>query len=497
MTKHVYSFGGGKAEGRTGMKELLGGKGANLAEMASIGLPVPPGFTITTEVCVHFMKTGGKYPTDIEKQVKGALAKVEKLMGRQFGDPDKPLLFSVRSGARQSMPGMMDTVLNIGLCSKTLDGFAKSMGDNKRLAYDAYRRLITMYSDVVMEKALGIEPAEGEGIRHQLEHAMDQLKTKRGVRQDTDLTADDLEQLCETFKKKVRQVLGKPFPDDPVKQLWGGIAAVFNSWNTKRAVTYRNLEGIPHDWGTAVNVQTMVFGNSGDSSATGVAFTRDPGTGAHAYFYGEYLLNAQGEDVVAGIRTPQEITRKGSREWARNQGIAETDRKTKFPSLEEAMPKVFKQLDGIRKKLEKHYRDMQDIEFTIEEGKLFMLQTRTGKRTAAAHVKIAVDMAKEGLIDEETAVLRVPASALDQLLHPVFDAASEKKATLLTKGLPASPGAATGQVVFNAETAEVWAEMGRTVILARVETSPEAHAAWASAASRAPERSSSTTRPRA
>ena len=473
MAKYAYSFGGGTAEGRTGMKELLGGKGANLAEMAHIGLPVPPGFTITTEVCIHFMRAGGKYPADLTRQVRRALARVETLMGRKFGDPREPLLFSVRSGARKSMPGMMETVLNIGLTSKTIDGLAASMGNNARLAWDAYRRLITMYSDVVMEKAAGLEPPEGKGIRSRLEHAMDALKKKRRVKLDTQLTADDLKTLCMTYRKLVKKVLRKPFPDDPMEQLWGGIGAVFQSWNGKRAVTYRNIEGIPHDWGTAVNVQAMVFGNSGNDSATGVAFTRDPATGEHQYFYGEYLLNAQGEDVVAGIRTPQEISKQGSRDWARNQNIAEKTRRELYPSLEETMPRVFRQLDGIRRKLERHYRDMQDIEFTIERGTLYMLQTRTGKRTAAAHVKIAVDMAEEGLIDEREAVLRVPPGALDQLLHPVFDAASEKKAELLTRGLPASPGAATGQVVFNADAAEEWAAEGRTVILARIETSPE------------------------
>ena len=473
MLKHVFSFGGGKADGRTEMKELLGGKGANLAEMASIGLPVPPGFTITTEVCVNFMKTGGKYPTGLKQQVKKELRKVEKLMGRRFGDPEAPLLFSVRSGARMSMPGMMETVLNIGLTSKTIKGLARSMNNNEWLAYDAYRRLITMYSDVVMEKAAGISADEGHGIREQLEHAMQTMKDSRGVSLDTELTTEDLKELCDIYKKTVKKVLGKDFPDDPEEQLWGGIGAVFTSWNGKRAVTYRRIEGIPDEWGTAVNVQVMVFGNSGDNSATGVAFTRDPATGAHKYFYGEYLFNAQGEDVVAGSRTPQQLSRQGSKDWAKNQNIDEKTRRKLYPSLQESMPKVFSQLDRIRIKLEKHYKDMQDIEFTIENDTLFMLQTRTGKRTAAAHVQIAVDMAKEGLIDETTAVLRVPPEALDQLLHPVFDEKVEKSVKPLTKGLPASPGATTGQIVFNADDAETWAADGKTVILTRIETSPE------------------------
>ena len=428
MAKFVYSFGGGKADGNGSMRNLLGGKGANLAEMAGkVKLPVPPGFTITTEVCTYYYDHKKTYPKELEKQVATALKAVEKIMGKKFGDPKDPLLVSVRSGARASMPGMMETVLNVGLTSKTLPGLiAKTK--NERFAYDAYRRLIMMYSDVVMEKSAGIEPADDMGIRKQLERVMDKAKKAKGVTKDTELDANDLKKLCDEFKKVVKKVLGKEFPDDPMKQLWGGIGAVFASWNGKRAIAYRKIEGIPEDWGTAVNVQTMVFGNMGDTSATGVAFTRNPGNG-DAHFYGEYLINAQGEDVVAGIRTPASINEATKTE--QNKGEV---------SLEKFMPKVYKELDGIQKKLEKHYRDMLDIEFTIQEGKLWMLQCRVGKRNGPAAVKMAMDMVKEKLITKEEAVLRVSPAQLDELLHPIIDPKAEKGAKILAKGLPAGPG---------------------------------------------------------
>jgi pyruvate,orthophosphate dikinase len=458
--KKVYFFGGGKAEGKAKMKELLGGKGANLAEMSALGITVPPGFTITTEVCTHFMKTEGKYPKGLEKDVKTALKKVEKIMGSRFGDPKNPLLFSVRSGARISMPGMMETVLNIGLNESTITGLIAKSG-SERFAYDAYRRLITMYSDVVMEKATGIEPKEGMGIRQQLEKEMRKIKKDKGVKFDTQLDADDLKELVKIFKKKVKQVLKKEFPDDPYEQLWGAISAVFRSWNGKRAISYRRIENIPGDWGTAVNVQTMVFGNMGESSATGVAFTRDPATGENR-FYGEFLVNAQGEDVVAGIRTPQAINK-----------VSKTDASKHLPSLEELMPKLYKQLAQIRTKLERHYRDMQDVEFTIQDGKLFMLQTRVGKRNGTAAIRMAVDMCEEKLISKKEAVLRVKPEQLDELLHPMLDPKAEKKAEKLASGLPAGPGGGVGQVVFTADDAQEWATKGKKVILVRDETSPE------------------------
>lgn len=458
--KYVYGFGGGKAEGKADMKDLLGGKGANLAEMAHLGIPVPPGFTITTEVCTYYYQHKKSYPPQLKNEVKKALTNVEAIMKAKFGDPENPLLLSVRSGARSSMPGMMETVLNVGLNEKTIKGMIQKTG-NERFAYDAYRRLIMMYSDVVMEKAAGIEPAEGKGVRVQLEHAMEAMKKKRGVVQDTDLTAKDLKELTKTFKAKVKQVLGKEFPDDPYEQLWGGIGAVFQSWNGKRAVAYRRIEGIPDEWGTAVSVQSMVFGNMGDHSATGVAFTRNPATG-DKNFYGEWLVNAQGEDVVAGIRTPNPLNI-----------LNKTDDTKELQSLEEAMPKLYKEIVGIRNKLEKHYKDMQDIEFTIQEGRLWMLQTRTGKRNGAAAVKVAVEMVKEGLINEKTAVLRVRPDQLDELLHDMLDPAEEKKARVLAKGLPAGPGGGTGQVVFTAEAAEQWVKEGKKIILVRSETSPE------------------------
>ena len=458
--KNVYFFGAGKADGRAEWKELLGGKGANLAEMTNLGIVVPAGFTITTEVCTAFYKNKRRYPAGLEGEVRKAMARVEKIMGLRFGDPTNPLLFSVRSGARQSMPGMMETVLNCGLTSKTIPGLiAKTR--NPRFVYDAYRRLIMMYSDVVMEKAAGVEPPEGEGIRHLLEEEMDRMKEARGVKDDVELDADDLKELSEIFKKKVKSVLGKPFPDEHYKQLWGGIGAVFQSWNGKRAIAYRRIEGIPEEWGTAVSVQAMVFGNTGDNSATGVAFTRNPATGEKVFF-GEWLPNAQGEDVVAGIRTPRPLNRKGKTEENRH-----------LRSLEEAMPKLYRQLDGIRLKLEKHYKDMQDIEFTIEEGRLWMLQTRTGKRTGPATIRMAVEMARERLIDRKEAIMRVKPDHLDELLHPMIDADEEKKARLLAKGLPAGPGGGTGQIVLTADRAEQWTKEGKRVILVRNETSPE------------------------
>lgn len=458
--KYVYYFGGKKAEGRADMKELLGGKGANLAEMVNIGLPVPAGFTITTEVCTIYYKNNKRYPKELEKQVKEALAKVEKEMGAKFGDKDNPLLVSVRSGARASMPGMMETILNVGLNNETREGLIKKT-NNPRFVYDSQRRLIQMYSDVVMEKAAGIEPEEGKGIRQQLEAELHKIKEAKGYKSDTDLTADDLKELVEIYKAKVLEVLGKPFPEDPMEQLWGAIGAVFQSWMGKRAVAYRRFEGIPDDWGTAVNVQAMVFGNMGDTSATGVAFTRNPATG-EKYFYGEWLPNAQGEDVVAGIRTPNPINEVGK-----------SEHNAHLPSLEKAMPETYKELNRIQKILERHYRDMLDIEFTIQEGKLYMLQCRVGKRNGPAAVKIALDMYKEKLITKEEAVLRVNPAQLDELLHPIIDPKAELNATPIAKGLPAGPGGASGQVVFTATDAVEWAKQGKKVILVREETNPE------------------------
>ncbi|MBN2301546.1 MAG: pyruvate, phosphate dikinase [Lentisphaerae bacterium] len=458
--KYVYFFGRRKSEGTAAMKNLLGGKGANLAEMCHIGIPVPPGFTITTEGCVEYFANGMKYPTGLKEQAEHALQKIETEMGMKFGDSKNPLLLSCRSGARQSMPGMMETVLNIGLCSKTIPGLiAKTK--NERFVYDAYRRLITMYSDVVMEKAEGIEIKEGQGIRVQLEHIMETLKKKKGYKNDVQLTAADLKVLCNQYKAKVKKALGKPFPDDAMSQLWGGIGAVFKSWNGKRAIAYRNIEHIPHNWGTATNVQTMVFGNMGDSSATGVAFTRNPATGENK-FYGEWLVNAQGEDVVAGIRTPSPINEQ-----------TKSDRNRNMKSLEKAMPRLYKQLDAIQRRLENHYKDMQDIEFTIQEGKLYLLQTRTGKRTGMAALNMAMDMLKEKLITEKIAVMRVKPTQLDELLHPILDPNDEKKAKVVATGLPAGPGGATGQIVFTANDAVRWAKAGKTVILVREETNPE------------------------
>ncbi len=458
--KYVYFFGGKKAEGKADMKELLGGKGANLAEMVNIGLPVPAGFTITTEVCTVYYKNNKKYPKELDKQVKDALAKVEKEMGAKFGDKVNPLLVSVRSGARASMPGMMETILNVGLNNQTREALIAKTG-NPRFVYDSHRRLIQMYSDVVMEKAAGIEPAEGQGVRVQLEKELHKMKEARGVHNDTDLTSDDLKELIEIYKSKVNEVLGKPFPEDPMEQLWGAISAVFQSWMGKRAISYRRIEGIPDSWGTAVNVQSMVFGNMGESSATGVAFTRNPATGEN-YFYGEWLTNAQGEDVVAGIRTPNPINEVGK-----------TDHTSHLPSLETGMPDTYKQLHKIQRSLEKHYRDMLDVEFTIQEGKLYMLQCRVGKRNGPAAVKMALDMYREKLITREEAVLRVNPSQLDELLHPIIDPNAELVTKAFTKGLPAGPGGASGQVVFSAADAVKWAKEGKKVILVREETNPE------------------------
>ena len=458
--KYVYSFGGGTADGKSEMKNLLGGKGANLAEMASLGIPVPAGFTLTTEVCTYYYDHDQTYPSTIESEVDAAMAKVEEIMGTKFGDPTDPLLVSVRSGARSSMPGMMETVLNCGLCSATIPGLIAKTG-NPRFVYDAYRRLIMMYSDVVMEKAAGVEPEEGQGIRQQLDRMLDEVKEKGGYASDADISAEDLEDLANRFKAKVKEVLGKDFPDDPKEQLWGGIGAVFSSWNGKRAISYRRIEGIPDDWGTAVNVQAMVFGNMGDGSATGVAFTRNPATGDNK-FYGEWLVNAQGEDVVAGTRTPNPLNEDTKNEQNEH-----------LPSLQVAMPEVYEQLFAIRNQLEDHYHDMQDIEFTIQDGRLWMLQTRVGKRTGTAALNMAMDMLAEGRIDKPTAVLRVRPEQLDELLHPIVDPAAEAKAELIAKGLPAGPGGAFGQIVFSADAAVEWVKAGKTVLLVRQETNPE------------------------
>ncbi|MDD5699551.1 MAG: PEP/pyruvate-binding domain-containing protein, partial [Victivallaceae bacterium] len=460
--KYVYFFGGKKSEGDASLKQLLGGKGANLAEMSGLGLPVPPGFTVTTEACAEYGKVGReKLFALIAGEVNSALQTLQQITGKTFGKGPNPLLLSVRSGAAVSMPGMMDTVLNLGLNDETVAAMIARTG-NERFVMDSYRRFIQMFGNVV----LGLE-------HHDFEHALESVKTAKGVKLDTELTTAGLKEVIVKYKDVVKKATGKDFPSDPMEQLWSAIQAVFDSWDNPRAIRYRQINDIRGLLGTAVNVQTMVFGNSGNNSATGVAFTRDPSTGANDYFYGEFLINAQGEDVVAGIRTPQQITLAGSRDWAASAGISEAERAGRFPSLEEAMPACFKQLDDIRVLLEKHYKDMQDLEFTIEDGKLYMLQTRNGKRTAAAAVKIAMDLVKEGLIDEKQAVMRVEPVQLDQLLHPVFVKSAEEKAQKLTVGLPASPGAATGQVVFNAEDAEKWAADGKQVILCRIETSPE------------------------
>lgn len=460
MKKYVYYFGKGRAEGRAEMKELLGGKGANLAEMARLGIPGPAGFTITTEVCTYYYDHKRTYPASLQKEVNVALKRIESVMGMKFGNPANPLLVSVRSGARKSMPGMMETVLNVGLCTATIPGLiAKTKND--RFVWDAYRRLIMMYSDVVMEKAAGVEPAEGKSIRLQLDKMLHDLKTTKGYTSDADISAGDLKDLCSRFKVRVKEVLGKDFPDDAREQLWGGIGAVFSSWNGKRAVSYRRIERIPDEWGTAVNVQAMVFGNMGDSSATGVAFSRNPATGENK-FYGEWLVNAQGEDVVAGIRTPSPLNESTKSEHNRH-----------LPSLETAMAGLYKELDHIRLKLEKHFKDMQDIEFTIQEGHLWMLQCRVGKRTGTAALNMAMDMLGEKLIDEKTAVNRLTPDQLDELLHPIVDPKAEKETAPVAGGLPAGPGGAFGQIVFTANDAVEWVKQGKKVLLVREETNPE------------------------
>ncbi len=466
-TKRVYTFGNKKAEGNGKMRELLGGKGANLAEMNLIGIPVPPGFTITTEVCTEYYTHGREGVISLIKpEVEAAMKGVEEIMNMKFGDSVNPLLVSVRSGARASMPGMMDTILNLGLNDEVVEGLSKKT-NNPRFAWDSYRRFVQMYGDVV----LNMKPQSKEDV-DPFEEIIDAVKEEKGVKLDTELTTDDLKELVKRFKAAVKEVTGQDFPTDPWEQLWGAVCAVFSSWMNERAILYRKLNNIPAEWGTAVNVQSMVFGNMGETSATGVAFTRDAATGENI-FNGEYLVNAQGEDVVAGIRTPQEITIEGSRRWAELQGISESERSTKYPSLEEVMPAAFAELNEIQQHLEEYFTDMQDIEFTIQSGKLWMLQTRSGKRTGAAMVKIAMDMLSEGMIDAKTAVLRVEPAKLDELLHPIFDAAALKKAIIITKGLPASPGAATGQIVFFADDAEKWAAEGKKTILVRIETSPE------------------------
>ena len=458
--KYVYSFGDGKADGKADMKNLLGGKGANLAEMNLLDIPVPPGFTLTTEVCTEYYNNNKAFPEGLDVEVSESIAAVEKIMKTKFGDNKNPLLLSVRSGARQSMPGMMETVLNVGLTSKTIPGLINKTG-NPRFVYDAYRRLITMYADVVMEKAAGIEPKEGESIRQKLEHHLSSYKNEHSLKNDTDLSENDWVSVVAIFKKEIKNTLGEDFPDDANQQLWGGIEAVFKSWNGARAISYRKIENIPEKWGTAVNVQTMVFGNTGEQSATGVAFTRNPATGQNKFF-GEWLTNAQGEDVVAGLRTPNPL----------NEDTKTKDTKN-LPSLEESMPDIYNQLYDIRTRLEKHYSDMQDIEFTIQDGKLWMLQTRIGKRNGVAAIKMAVDMMNENMIDKKTALMRVNPNQLDELLHPTLDIESEQKATILTKGLPAGPGGAKGKVVFTADDAESWKAKGEKVILIREETSPE------------------------
>ena len=460
--KYVYFFGGGKADGNESMKNLLGGKGANLAEMAGhpkLKLPVPPGFTVTTEVCTYYYKNKHNYPKTLKPQVQEALAMMEKLTGKKFGDPSNPLLLSVRSGARKSMPGMMETVLNIGLNEQTIKGIIAQSGD-ERFAYDAYRRLIMMYADVVMEKGSGMEP-KGKGIRKTLDEQLERIKHNRGYKIDTELTAEELKELVKEYKKTVKKILGKPFPDDPMEQMWGGIGAVFASWNGKRAIEYRRIERIPDEWGTAVNVQAMVFGNMGEDCCTGVAFTRNPGNGENK-FYGEYLVNAQGEDVVAGIRTPAPIN-----EYSKN------DQSRQFTTLEKGMPEQYKQLFEIQKRLEKHYHDMQDIEFTIEKGKLYMLQCRVGKRNGVAAVRMATEMYKEKMIDAKTAIMRVGPHQLVELLLPMLDPKAELAAPIIAKGLPAGPGGAKGRVVFSSADAVAWAARGEKVILVREETSPE------------------------
>ena len=465
--KRVYTFGNGKAEGKAGMRNLLGGKGANLAEMNLIGVPVPPGFTITTDVCNEYFEKGKEEVVALLKEdVAKAVEHIEGLMNSKFGDVDNPLLVSVRSGARASMPGMMDTILNLGLNDEVVAGLVRKTG-NERFAYDSYRRFVQMYGDVV----LGMKPVNKEDI-DPFEAIIEEVKAVRGVKLDNEMTIDELKELVKKFKAAIKEQTGKDFPTDPMEQLWGAICAVFDSWMNDRAILYRKMEGIPAEWGTAVNVQAMVFGNMGATSATGVCFSRDAATGENL-FNGEYLVNAQGEDVVAGIRTPQQITKEGSLRWAALQGISEEERASKYPSMEEAMPEIYATLDALQNKLEKHYHDMQDMEFTVQEGKLWFLQTRNGKRTGTAMVKIAMDLLREGEIDEKTALMRCEPQKLDELLHPVFDKDALKKAKVITQGLPASPGAACGQIVFHADDAQKWREDGHRVIMVRIETSPE------------------------
>ena len=473
--KRVYTFGNGKAEGKADMRNLLGGKGANLAEMNLIGVPVPPGFTITTDVCnEYFVKGKEDVVALLKSDVENSVKHIETLMESKFGDPVNPLLVSVRSGARASMPGMMDTILNLGLNDVVVEGLAKKTG-NDRFAYDSYRRFVQMYGDVV----LGMKPVNKEDI-DPFEAIIQKVKSQRGIKLDNEMTTDELKQLVVLFKEAILKQTGKHFPDDPMEQLWGAICAVFDSWMNDRAILYRKMEGIPDEWGTAVSVMAMVFGNMGDTSATGVCFSRDAGNGENL-FNGEYLVNAQGEDVVAGIRTPQQITKVGSQRWAERAGISEEERVAKYPSMEEAMPEIYKQLDELQDKLEHHYHDMQDMEFTVQEGKLWFLQTRNGKRTGTAMVKIAMDLLHEGMIDEKTAILRCEPQKLDELLHPVFDKKALLTAKVITQGLPASPGAACGQIVFHADDAQAWHADGHKVVMVRIETSPEDLAGMASA----------------
>ncbi|MFC2309431.1 MAG: pyruvate, phosphate dikinase, partial [Bacteroidota bacterium] len=473
--KRVYTFGNGKAEGKAEMKNLLGGKGANLAEMNLIGVPVPPGFTITTDTCNDYYQIGkDKVVEMLRPEVEAAIKGIEVLMKSKFGDVENPLLVSVRSGARASMPGMMDTILNLGLNDKVVEGMAKKTG-NPRFAWDSYRRFVQMYGDVV----LGMKPENKNDI-DPFEAIIEEVKEHKGVHLDTELSVDDLKELVTKFKAAVKKQTGKDFPENSYEQLWGAICAVFDSWMNDRAILYRKMEGIPAEWGTAVNVQAMVFGNMGDTSATGVCFSRDAATGEDI-FVGEYLINAQGEDVVAGIRTPQQITKEGSQRWATLAEISEEERARKYPSMEEAMPDIYKELDKLQTKLENHYKDMQDMEFTVQEGKLWFLQTRNGKRTGAAMVRIAMEMLRQGMIDEKTALLRIEPNKLDELLHPVFDKSALKSAKVIAKGLAASPGAACGKIVFNADDASLWASKGEKVIMVRIETSPEDLAGMAAA----------------
>ncbi|MCI6081562.1 MAG: pyruvate, phosphate dikinase, partial [Prevotella sp.] len=473
--KRVYTFGNGKAEGNAKMREELGGKGANLAEMNLIGVPVPPGFTITTSCCNEYYEVGQEKIKEIlQDEVNAAVKHTEELMNSKFGDVKNPLLVSVRSGARASMPGMMDTILNLGLNDEVAEGLVAKT-NNPHFVYDSYRRFVQMYGDVVLE----MKPVNKEDI-DPFEEIIESVKAERGVKLDKDLSVEELKKLVSLFKTAIKERTGKDFPNDPIEQLWGAICAVFRSWMNERAILYRKMEGIPDEWGTAVSVMAMVFGNMGDTSATGVCFSRDAGNGENL-FNGEYLVNAQGEDVVAGIRTPQQITKIGSQRWAERAGISEEERAAKYPSMEEAMPEIYAQLNDLQDKLEKHYHDMQDMEFTVQEGKLWFLQTRNGKRTGTAMVKIAIDLLHEGMIDEKTAILRCEPQKLDELLHPVFDKLALQKAKVITQGLPASPGAACGQIVFHADDAQAWHADGHKVIMVRIETSPEDLAGMASA----------------